>query len=376
MKSTFARALAAALLITLVGCSPPASNISPAANITNSTSAQNVTSQNNSQGPRNVPGESTNTSPAFTFTRSMGPLSTSNVTVPGMHPNPITVTPPGGPTPVGPQPPGGINPGGGQIQHGYSVDVQFVPSQEVFAPGQKIGVKVQLTNTSTDPVFVTLPLSASFSSGTSSRGFAAGSQEEKMAVGEIISYNLTWDPNDGNGSALPGWYFVDYTVTVRAESTPPRQWGSGGRLRVYLVQDPQQAIIKTIDLNQSINVTGLGIQAGNSNNMSLVFTLKQVEMTAKGTSFFVVVTSPESPAPNYEDVEWQLTPVFAQFVADGTVHDARASNTISKPTGIELRWGANGYYLDPVPVGTKELTFRITKMGQRTGPWEFKIPLQ
>jgi hypothetical protein len=31
--------------------------------------------------------------------------------------------------------------------------------------------------------------------------------------------------------------------------------------------------------------------------------------------------------------------------------------------------------LDPVPIDAKELTLKITKLGDWEGPWEFKVPL-
>jgi hypothetical protein len=32
--------------------------------------------------------------------------------------------------------------------------------------------------------------------------------------------------------------------------------------------------------------------------------------------------------------------------------------------------------LDPVPNGTRELTFTITELGNWEGPWEFYVPLE
>jgi hypothetical protein len=32
--------------------------------------------------------------------------------------------------------------------------------------------------------------------------------------------------------------------------------------------------------------------------------------------------------------------------------------------------------LDPIPKGTKELTFIITRLGDRGGPWKFQVSLE
>ena len=67
----------------------------------------------------------------------------------------------------------------------------------------------------------------------------------------------------------------------------------------------------------------------------------------------------------------------AEYVFDDTVKDARGANTKYADDGIELRWGREGSYRDPIPSDTKELTFIITRLGDDwEGPWEFKVPLE
>ncbi len=134
---------------------------------------------------------------------------------------------------------------------------------------------------------------------------------------------------------------------------------------------------ETIELSQSQAVTGLPLNVGSINMpVNLVMTLKRVKLTEKGASFFVLASSPNNPVSGYNNSEWAGHWATAQYVVDGIVKDARVSNTKFSDTGIELRWGANDGYLDPVPSDAMELTFRITKFGDWQGPWEFKVQLR
>lgn len=50
--------------------------------------------------------------------------------------------------------------------------------------------------------------------------------------------------------------------------------------------------------------------------------------------------------------------------------------TRTEKGGMELTWGNDATWLDPVLSDAKELTFTITEFGDWEGPWEFRIPLQ
>ena len=255
-------------------------------------------------------------------------------------------------------------------------------------PGDEVEIEVRLSNESVEPVTVAkMPPKVSIvllEPGEDNirviYAFDAGTEERELAVGETAIYTLTWDQRDEDGEQPPpGWYFGEFEYTVRPQTAPENEWRSGGRNRLFLIQYPQGAMEKVIELNQSQTATGLPLEVDNEIiPIDLVITLKRVELTEESTGFFVLLTSPNNPLPSYDEVWWHIAlDEHAQYVFDGTVKDARGANTRYTDDGIELRWGREGSYRDPVPSDTKELTFIITRLGDDwEGPWEFAVPLE
>lgn len=254
-------------------------------------------------------------------------------------------------------------------------------------PGDEVEIEVRLTNESVEPVTITeMPPKVSIVLPEPGEDnvkviytFNAGDEERELAVGETVTYKLTWDQKDEAGQqAPPGWYFGDFEYAVRKETPPAQDWRSGGRNRLFLIQYPQGAMEKVIDLNLSQTAAGLPLEVDNEIiPVDVVLTLKRVELTQEGVSFFVLLTSPNNPLPSYDEVWWRLAlDEHAEYIFDGTIKDARGANTKYTEDGIELRWGHEGSYRDPISSDTKELTFIITRLGDDwEGPWEFKIPL-
>ena len=296
---------------------------------------------------------------------------------PAPAPSPGPISPPG-------VPPGPVTPPTAT----YSVQIDFVPSQTVYMPGDEVEIEVRLTNESVEPVTVTrMPPKLSLvllESGEDNvkviHTFNAGTEERELAVGGTAIYTLTWDQKDENGNqSPPGWYFGEFEYTVRPQTAPENEWRSGGRNRLFLVQYPQGAMEKIIDLDLSQAANGLPLEVDNKiTPVDIVLTLKRVELTEEGASFFVLLTSPNNPLPSYDEVWWHIAlDEHAKYVFDGTVKDARGANTKYTEDGIELRWGREGNYRDPIPSDTKELTFIITRLGDDwDGPWEFTVPLK
>ena len=121
---------------------------------------------------------------------------------------------------------------------------------------------------------------------------------------------------------------------------------------------------KTIEVNQSETVNGITI------------TLERVELTATEARFYAfnipsdydLPQGPDLPPPSlmfHAEAEYRLD--------DGRVIEAGLSGIRFLDNGMIHSWDR---YLDPVPQGTRELTFVITSLAEQDGPWEFKIPLE
>jgi len=310
-------------------------------------------------------------------TESTPPSTPSPTPAPAPAPAPGPISPPG-------VPPGPVTPPTAT----YSVQIDLFPSQTVYMSGEEVEIEVRLTNESVEPVAVTqmppkLGLVMPESGDDDARviyTFNAGDEERELAVGETAIYSFTWDQRDEDGEkAPPGWYFGEFEYTVRPQTAPENEWRTGGRDRLFLIQYPQGAMEKIIEPDQSQTATGLPLEVENEViPVDLVITLKRVELTEEGASFFVLLTSPDNPLPSYDEVWWHIAlDEQAQYVFDGTVKDARSANTRYTEDGIELRWGREGNYRDPVPADAEELTFIITRLGDDwEGPWEFTAPLE
>lgn len=202
--------------------------------------------------------------------------------------------------------------------------------------------------------------------------FAPGSGQVKLAQGESVTYTLVWDQRDSGGRQVaPGYYnpnikAKDIVINGRAAG------GIGTAVKV-LIQYPQGAMEKTIEVNQSQTANGFTI------------TLERVELTSMATKFYAFVIPPDYSPPEGEDAELpphripylsDLRPVHATYTFDGVTKDARSADLDIRGDGIILAWAHPFEPLDPVPADAKELTFTIPRFGDWEGPWEFKIPLE
>jgi hypothetical protein len=145
---------------------------------------------------------------------------------------------------------------------------------------------------------------------------------------------------------------------------------------VQLLILPSEGVMeKTVEVNESQTVNGITI------------TLKRVELTAWSASFYALNVPPDYTLPQNPVVPGSELPqgtepappwmmelyANAKYSLDGgPVKDAGWSGIGFREDGMRHRW----IMLDPVPKGTKQLTFVITKLGDWEGPWKFQVSLE
>jgi hypothetical protein len=302
------------------------------------------------------------------------------------------------PVPVPAPPPGVIPPVPGPTEPKafYSLDTEYIPSEAVYMPGETIEIEVRMTNVSTGPVVIEQfppkiniyrpdamdmeEMGPGKELGTVVHTFPAGTEERRLGVDETVSFSLTWGQKDQDGKQVPpGWYYRQTELHLRTVEEPVNKWISGGGQRFFLIQYPQGAMEKSIDLDMSYTASGLPLEVDNKTMpVDVTLTLKHVELTREGVGFSVLLTSPDYPLPGDEEVWWRIAlDEHAEYIFDGTVKDARGAQTLFTDEGIELRWGHEHSARDPIPSDARELTFIITRLGDNwVGPWEFKIPLE
>ena len=186
------------------------------------------------------------------------------------------------------------------------------------------------------------------------RAFPLGTGERALQPGESASYSFDWDQKNDRGEQVPpGWYSVEVTL--------PTSRGSAMRV---LVLPPEGVMEKTIEVNQSKTMNGI------------TFTLERVELTATGIKVYAFNTPPDynlPQGPMLAPPQFMALHADAEYSVDGgDVKQAFPSGIRFLDNGMEHTWDE---YLDPVPQNSHELTFRITKLGDWEGPWEFEIPL-
>jgi len=287
----------------------------------------------------------------------------------------------------------------------YSVQIDLVPSKLVYMSGEQVQLELVLTNASkgeVEPVIVSpLPpvislvasgvflgpamppnINRGIESGESVKTFTAGTGEKLLAKGEKLTYNLTWDQKGEDGNQVsPGWYYYESRYKFRRESSEEGV-GSGVRKRAFLIQYPQGAMVKTIEVNQSRTITGLPLTSNDeTKGVDVTINLQRVELNEMGATFYVEMRSPNNPVSGYDNPEWLgHVPLSAQYVIDGVVKEARAPSSKFLDSGIEFRWGASqddDNYLDPVPADAKEITFVIPEIRPDWEVrWEFEIQLE
>ncbi len=256
---------------------------------------------------------------------------------------------------------------------GPVIITQFPPKVSIVLPGTGMALPgdVRVIRPGTDMVLPGLD-------GVVVHTFPAGIGQKELAAGENVTCSLTWDQKDNTGKQVaPGWYFVENELKLKNTAEPPMEWGTGGRERLLLVQYPQGAMEKVIEMEQSQTVAGQSFRINDQVfPVDIILTLKRVELSQERSSFFLLLTVPNNTIPGgYAGPPLRTIRLDAQYIVDGVVKQTWAGNRQATASDVEIRYGYNRSYLDPVPSDAKSLSFVITCIGDQVGRWEFTVPL-
>jgi len=229
--------------------------------------------------------------------------------------------------------------------------------KETYLPAEEINVEISFTNiTSGDyeispfpPVVEVRTAGPPFNTVYS---FPSGASTVALLPGETVKHTLTWNQLDDQQKQVP---YGQYLFLVLGGGTLEDAKVLGS----VLILPPEGVIKRTINVNESKTVGGI------------TFTLKRVELTTSGLSFYAFNADYGHPVPPPP-----LKSIIAEYSLDGG--PARQAGSVlgasggSNLDGYEYAW----FMSIPVPEGTKELTFVITRFGDVEGPWEFTVPLE
>lgn len=243
------------------------------------------------------------------------------------------------------------------------------PEIVVSLPGGKTEIELVFRNISPESITID-PFPPAIqvvrsSTGELIRSFPEGDVRLELVPSEGLSYTLVWDQADNSGEPVaPGWYSVTAGDVTLFPTTEPTEIHQSLFLTYLLIQFPQGAMEKVIELNQT--------QAAND----LSITLERVELSTERVVFFTLFTPDGYSLPEEsrgQKPEWVL-PVSARYTVDGVTRDAGYAEVQYLDEGIRLIWGQYRPYLDPLPSDARDLVFIIGNGWPM--PWEFLIPLQ
>lgn len=193
------------------------------------------------------------------------------------------------------------------------------------------------------------------------RSFSAGTGSMSLDPGEVASYTLTWNQNDEQGQQVPyGWYYLKLGHVRLGDRS--MSLSLSGRDRLLIL--PPEGIIeyKEIQVNQSQTVNGI------------TFTLEKVVLSEE-PAFWAFNIPPDYDLPQGPDLpppEFMKLHAEAEYSLDGGLIKKAGLSGIRF---YEERMRHSWKHLAPVPKGTRQMTIRITRLGDWEGPWEFQVPI-
>jgi hypothetical protein len=173
----------------------------------------------------------------------------------------------------------------------------------------------------------------------------------------------SWGQKDYSGQQVsPGWYEIGYEYVIIERKTGEKY--TANLTAKFQIVRPDSAMFEEIKVNRSVTAEGITI------------TLERIELNPVEVKVYTFTAPPgyslhgEYPP---EELDSLTVNSRAEYSVDGGIaRQIKAGPGKADDAGITLTWDE----IEPVPVGAKEFTFTITRLGDWEGPWEFRIPLE
>ncbi len=241
-----------------------------------------------------------------------------------------------------------------------SFNCKAKPTKPFFMPGEEVEIAIVFENTGSEPIIIVpyppeVRLTKCYDNEIIYTS-KPGDKELKLMPGEKSTYTLKWKSSIG---VSPGFYYVEVIARVYE---PNNSWNLRTNVGKILIQHPQGAMEKTIEINQTQTV----------GNVTII--LEKVEFTSTGGKVYLLAKLPALPKTSSSRIP--PTPPSGSYRAIYRVDDSD-----EKPaTSARLRW-VNGdlkitWQIEPIPADTKKMAFMVTELGKWKGPWTFHIDLE
>jgi hypothetical protein len=253
-----------------------------------------------------------------------------------------------------------------------------------YLPGEEAEITITFTNNNSYPVILSpFPPECRLTTRELEgekivRSFITDGQDLELDSGEKVMHIITWDQKDDSGQqvAYGRYYSVEiFGSTVRKASGQGSEGVINNKLDSLLVQYPQGAMEKVIEVNQSQRVSDLPLILDDAKIFSdITMTLQCIDLTPVKVTVYVLANIADAP-PNFRGNPGASRGGSAQYSVDGVSKTKRSTSGGPLEGGIKrclMIWE----YLEPFPSDAKELIFTINKWGEWEGPWEFQISLE
>jgi len=260
------------------------------------------------------------------------------------------------------------------------MEVEASTGKGSYLPGEDMAVELSLKNVSSEPIQMDpyppdVRIMRPRTLWDEVRLFPAGTGTRSLDPGEAAMYAVTWDQRDGQGQQVAyGLYKLVVGPIHLGDVSLTRDFWDSLQL---LILPAEGTMEKSIELNESRTVNGITI------------ILQRLELTTLSAAFYAFNVPPDYTMPQVPFVPgsdpklsqgrdpappWMMElHARAEYCLDGgLMKDAGLSGIGFVEDGMRHSW----IMLDPVPKGTRELTFSITELGDWDGPWEFQVLLE
>ena len=250
----------------------------------------------------------------------------------------------------------------------FYIEADASMDKEAYLLGEDVVIELSFENV-TDDVFQLEPFPPQIEImrphpyDETVRLFPAGTESRSLDPGEVVSYDLTWDQLDDQGQQVPyGYYYIKLGHVRHGDG-----WMTLGLHRhISLLILPEEGVMeKTIEVNESQTVN------------DITFILQSIELSATEAKFYAFNTPPGYDLPQGPDFPPPPSLMVLHAEAEYTLDSGPTKKIGLSAIGfLENEMRHTWDMLDPVPKGSKEMTFVITKLGEWEGPWEFYVSLE
>ena len=172
-----------------------------------------------------------------------------------------------------------------------ALELEATTERSTYLPGETIEIELTFINMTDKPIIISpfppeieIVLPELPEEEDVVKKFAAGSGQVELERGGEITRTLVWDQRDSRGQQVaPGYYNLN--IDVNDIHIDGKGIGGMGTCAEVLIQFPQGAMEKTIELDQPQTVNGFTI------------TLERIEMSATEVKFYAFTIPPDYQPP-------------------------------------------------------------------------------